>query len=482
MVSKVNVDSGAESEPVNFPLRFEVMGAALADDGVKYALSSYVDIHGIPKAKVVPIAHFDRMMRGSELYTGAALDGLGQMPSDDELALVPDPNAVTQLPWRPEYAWAPGNLTYHEEPWHMCTRGILGKQLERAASHGLKFNLGIECEIYVVRRDGNTLCAPNPNDTMDKAAYDVLNALEYGDWWQPIIQYMDQMGWDVHSFDHEDANGQFEFDFAYSDALTTADRFVLWRLMCKEISRRHGFEATYMAKPYSDRTGTGAHLNMSMESISTGENVFKDADDPRGLGLSKLAYQFIGGILSHAAAVTTFSCPTVNSYKRLIKRGSRTGYTWAPIFACYGGNNRTNMLRVPNLRPHVDEHGKSTGKLDLSSARIECRVADATMNPYLSAAAILSAGLDGIERDLDPGDPQQGNLYEVPEDELKARNVHQLPRTLQEAVAALSADSYMSASLGKGIVDAFVELKSNEWWDYHNSISQWELDQYLTKY
>lgn len=455
--------------------------AALIDRGVKYCLASYVDVHGIAKAKTVPTHHFDRMMRGSELFTGAALDGLGQGPQDDELAIHPDLGAVTILPWRPEVAWAPGNLKYHDEPWPMCSRTVLSRQLERAAQMGFRFNLGVECEIYLVRREGDQVLPANPQDVLAKAAYDVIGLLENLDWLDEMVGHMNQMGWDVHSFDHEDANSQFEFDFAYADALTMCDRYVLWRMMAKEISRRRGFEATFMPKPYSDRTGSGAHFNMSFESIKTGENLFEDPSDKRKCGLSKLAYQFMGGVLAHAPAVVATTCPSVNSYKRLVKTGSMTGYTWAPIFISYGGNNRTHMLRVPKVRPEIEAEPHVEG-VYLSSPRIECRAVDSCMNPYLAAAMMLAAGLDGIERDLDPGDPIDINMYELSDGELAARNVELLPRTLLEAIEAFGRDPLGASVMGEELAQSFIDLKTKEWWDYHNCVSTWELDTYLTRY
>ena len=454
---------------------------SLIEKGVAYCLSSYVDIHGIPKGKVVPVSHFERMMRGSELYTGAALDGLGQGPHDDELALHPDPDAVTVLPWRPNVAWAPGNLRYHDEPWHMCSRTVLGNQIARAAGMGLRFNLGIECEVFLVQREGDRVQPVNPFDVLPKAAYDVIGVLEDLDWLDQAVGYMNELGWDVHSFDHEDANGQFEFDFAYADALTMADRFVLWRLMIKEIARQRGCEATYMPKPYDDRTGSGAHLNMSIESVDSGANLFQDPDDERGRGLSELAYRFLAGVLQHAPAVVATTCPTVNSYKRLVKTGSMTGYTWAPVFISYGGNNRTHMLRVPMVRPEIEDEDGHDG-VHLSSARIECRAADPSMNPYLAAAMMLGAGLDGIERKLDPGDPIDVNMYELSDAELAEKGVAQLPRTLLEAVDAFAEDELAADVMGKELAGSFIDIKSAEWWEFHNQVSKWELDEYLSKF
>ena len=454
----------------------------LVKNGVKYCFSSYVDVHGIPKGKTVPVHHFDRMMRGSELFTGAALDGLGQGPHDDELAIHPDPAAVTQLPWRPEMAWAPGNLRYHGEPWPMCSRNVLSRQVERAAKMGLRFNLGIECELYVVDYSDGVVKPHNPNDTMPKAAYDFLLTLENLEWLDEVVSYMNQLGWEVHSFDHEDANGQYEFDFAYTDVMTMSDRYVLWRLLTKEIARRYGWEATFMPKPYVDRTGSGSHFNMSLSSLETGKNVSGDASDPRGCGLSKIAYQFLGGVKRHAKAVVATTCPTVNSYKRLIKTGSMTGFTWAPVFISYGGNNRTHMLRVPMLRPEVEGSAKPDEGVYLSSARWECRAVDPAMNPYLAAAMMLGAGLNGIEEDLDPGDPLDINMYELGDDELRKRGVEELPRTLLEAVEAFDADPLSEQVMGADLKTSFVKLKSSEWWDYHNHVSDWEIDTYLTRF
>ena len=457
---------------------------ALEESGVRYCLPAYVDIHGIPKSKSVPIGHFERAMRGSELFTGAALDGLGQDTHDDELALHPDPNAITQLPWRPTVAWMPGNLRLHGTPWPMCSRTVLQQQIDRAAKMGLRFNLGIECEFFLVRANGNSISPANPKMNLHKAAYDVLGLLESMDWLDEVVGYMNKMGWNVHSFDHEDANSQFEIDFEYSDCMTTADRYVLFRLMTKEIARKHGYEVTFMPKPFKDRTGSAAHFNMSLASTETGKNLFGDASDVRGMGLSKLAYQFIAGVIKHGEAVVATACSTVNSYKRLIKTGSRTGATWAPVYISYGDNNRTHMVRVPKVNPKVEgSHDETDRKRPyLSGGRVECRAVDPTVNPYLAAAMMLAAGLDGIENDLDPGDPIDLNMYALNDDELKKLNVRTLPRTLGDAVTAFAADDMSRTVMGDDLYNAFIALKQQEWWDYHTHVSEWEIERYLTKF
>jgi glutamine synthetase len=444
---------------------FEEKKRELVERGVRYVLVAYTDVHGVGKAKSVPIDHFSDAMRGSELFTGAALDGLGQTPADDELSVRPELGAVTQLPYRPELAWAPGYLYHGGEPYPMCSRTILRRALDRAAALGFRFNLGIEIEFYLVRRrpDGGIEPA-NPVDVMEKAAYDITDLLGAYPVLDEIVTAMNGLGWDVHSFDHEDSNSQFELDFSYADAMTSADRQVLWRMMMKEIARRHGCEVTVMPKPYSDRTGTGGHFNMSLADLETGENLFADPGDRRACGLSEIAYHFIAGVLAHAPALTALACPTVNSYKRLVKSGSMTGFTWAPVFISYGRNNRTHMIRVPSKEP-----------------RVESRAIDACCNPYLTAAAYLNAGLDGIEAQLDPGEPIAEDMYLLSNSELRERGVPELPRTLQEAVAAFDADGeFMDRVLGPDLRKSFSELKSSEWWSYHGEVSPWELRHYLT--
>lgn len=237
-----------------------------------------------------------------------------------------------------------------------------------------------------------------------------------------------------------------------------------------------------MPKPYANRTGSGSHFNMSMESLETGENLFGDGTDKRNCGLSKLAYQFLAGVLEHAPAIVAVCCPIVNSYKRLVKTGSMTGFTWAPIFISYGGNNRTHMMRVPRLRPEIEDQASHQSGVYLSSARIESRAVDPAMNPYLAAAMVLAAGLDGIENDLDPGDPVDFNMYELSDRELEQQKVKLLPRTLLEAIESFAKDPFSSKVLGEDLTQSYIELKTAEWWDYHNSISSWEIDAYLSKF
>ncbi len=436
---------------------------SLKSQGVKYCIGAYPDIHGVPKGKVVPIDHFEDFASGSELYTGYALDGLGQSPNDDEIASVPDLSRGHQLPWNPEVAWFPADNTFHGEPYEVSTRVALKNQLGKAEAMGFQFNLGIECELFVVRLgDDGKLTIPNPDDNLIKACYDTKRFLDRYPWLDKMATAINGLGWDLYSMNHEDANSQFEFDFKYADALTMCDRYVFFRLMAKHYAAEEGLLATFMPKPFADKTGSGAHFNMSLADAS-GTNLFArpHSEDPRSLGISELGYQFIAGILRHGPALCATFAPTVNSYKRLVRRGLMSYYSWAPVFNSYGKNNRTNSVRVP-----------------MSGGRCESRNADASCNPYLAAALVLAAGLDGIREGLDPGPAQEDNLYELSPEELAERGIHELPRSLHEAVQAFSSDPFVEESLGKSLREEFIQFKSEEWREYHLTISQWETDRY----
>jgi len=434
----------------------------LAAQGVKYCLGAYVDIHGVPKGKFVPIEHFTHFAAGSELYTGYALDGLGQAPNDDEISSVPDLNHIIQLPWQKEVAWLPADNHFHGQPYPLNSRVLLKKILAEAADLGFTFNLGIECEIYVLKQnERGELIVPNPDDNLDKSCYDVKRFLDVFPWLDEMVTTMNGLGWDVYSLDHEDGNSQFEFDFNYADALTMADRYIFFRYMAKTIAAKHGLLATFMPKPFADKTGNGAHFNMSLADKKTGRNLFTAKDDPRGLGLSPLGYAFIGGILRHGRALCAVLAPTVNSYKRLIRRGAMSYYSWAPVFNSFGTNNRTNSIRVP-----------------MNGGRCESRNADSACNPYLAAALVLAAGLEGVREQLDPGEPHHENLYELSPVELAKIGVQELPRTLGEAVEAFAADPFVEKVLGAELRAEFIKYKQAEWVEYHQTVSQWEIDRY----
>jgi glutamine synthetase len=440
----------------------ESLRAELEAKGVRYALASFVDLHGVSKAKAVPLAHLGQMLAGSELFTGAALDGVPQEVSDNEVAAVPDPGTCTVLPWQPEVAWFASDLHLQGEPFGACSRNILHRVRAEAAAMGFRFNLGIETEFFVFKRDAQGRAVPfSDRDTLEKPAYDVRGLLDNLPWLDELVAAMNQLGWGVYSFDHEDGPGQFETDFDYAEVLTMADRLTFFKLMAKEIAQRHGLIATFMPKPFGDRTGSGAHYNMSLADLESGQNLFLSELGAAGT-VSRLADHFIAGILRHAAAICAVIAPTVNSYKRLVAQGSMSGFTWAPVFICYGNNNRTNMLRIPS-----------------PGGRVECRAADISCNPYLGAAMILAAGLEGIREQLDPGPPNLVNAYTLGPEQLAERGIGMLPRTLAEAIDAFAADPLSKRVFGDAMFDAYVTYKRQEWESYHSYVSDWEQKRYL---
>jgi len=271
------------------------------------------------------------------------------------------------------------------------------------------------------------------------------------------------LGWDVYSFDHEDGIGQFEIDFDYANALTMADRFVFLRVLTNEMARKHGGYTSYMPKPYGDKAGSGAHYNMSLASAD-GTNLFDvgSGNDPRGCGLTEIGYHFIGGVLRHLPAIQAVSAPMVNSYKRLIIKGSTSGYTWAPCFVSYGNNNRTNTIRIPG-----------------GGGRVELRSADSACNPYLGMAMMIAAGLEGVKEKIDPGAPHTENLYYKTDEERAALGITWLPRTLAEAIDAFEADPLSRKVFGDLMYDSWIESKREEWMSYQNHVSDWERDRYL---
>ena len=444
------------------PTEIETLRSHLSSNGVAYLMASFADMHGVSKTKMVPLSHIDQMMAGSELYTGAALDGVPQDVSDEEVSAHPDPQSCIILPWQTNVAWFASNLWCEGKPFDACSRNILARATQAAADMGFVMNLGMEAEFYVLKDGESDVVPVSARDTLDKPCYDGYGALDNLHWLSELVDAMDDLGWDVYSFDHEDGNGQFEVDFRYADAMTMADRFVFLRMMANAIAQKHGYFASWMPKPFADRTGSGAHYNMSLESLETGQNLFKDDNDPRGCGLSNLGYQFVAGVLRHLPAISAVVSPTVNSYKRLIKQGSMSGSTWAPVLVCYGNNNRTNALRIP-----------------LGGGRVELRASDSANNPYLGAAMVLSAGLEGIREELDPGDPHTENMYNKTPEELEELGIALLPRTLEEAIDAFETDPFSRAVMGDEMFKAYAAFRREEWEAYHNHVSDWEQDRYL---
>ncbi|MED5407412.1 MAG: type III glutamate--ammonia ligase [Pseudomonadota bacterium] len=436
---------------------------SLSHKGVKYCLPSYVDIHGVSKSKFVPIEHFDRMMNGSELCTGAALDGGPQDVSDEEVSSRPDPESIIILPWRKDTAWFASDLWCEGKPFEPCSRNIFKGVLAQATDMGYTFNFGIEPEFFLLQEDEQGGFVPiGPRDDLAKPAYDIRSTLDSLELLEEIVSTLNDLGYDVYSYDHEDGNGQFEIDFMYCDGLTMADRFIFFRHLIQELAHQRGFFASFMPKPFSDRAGSGAHYNMSLADIESGANLFESDNDPRGCGITELGYWFIGGILKHLPALSAVISPTVNSYKRLIKTGSMSGFTWAPVFACFGNNNRTNSIRVP-----------------LGGGRVELRAADISNNPYLGGAMVLAAGLEGIQEKIDPGAPYTENMYLKSEAELEQLGVSYLPRSLEEAVDAFEKDDLGRQVMGDLMAKTYADFKRAEWDEYLTHVSDWEVSRYL---
>jgi glutamine synthetase len=444
----------------------------LERQGVKYVFGAYVDIHGVPKSKCVPISHLEEAVAGSELYTVGALEGMGELgPNEDECESYPDLSAVTVLPWDNRYAIAPAELRFHGEPYSHDSRAVLRRQVDAAADLGYRFNMGVEPEIYVLRDLGDGKVEPLVRDDLfnkPTRGYDVEATIMADAFLEPMVEYMDALGWDVYSFDHEGGDGQYEFDFRYTDGLAMCDRMLIFRLMAKHVARQLGCFATFMPKPFSDSFGSGAHLNMSLADLDGGGNAFKAVDgdssvrsqrDPR---YTELAYQFTAGLLRHAGAICALACPTVNSYKRLLPHGFMREITWAPVFLAYGENNRTLMCRLPANRQAV-----------------ELRIADSSCNLYLTTALTLAAGLQGIREQLDPGDPVNDDTYELSEAQLAERNLRRLPQTLDEALQEFAVDELAREVLGEEFHATFLDYKRGEWKTYNTVVTEWERDQYL---
>ena len=433
------------------------------EKGIEFFLCSFVEMSGTPKAKVIPSTHLEDMASEGAGFGGFAAGEIGQSPHDPEMASIPDFNSLTIVPWRKNLAWVAGDMYVEGKAWHYCPRTILRRQLDVAKEKGYVFNVGIEAEFMLLKQDETGQYAPwDKLDTLDKPCYDLRALHRNLDMMTTLIKYMQELGWEPYANDHEDGTCQFETNWTYSDALTTADRHTFFKWMVKTLAEEQGLLATFMPKPFTHLTGNGAHFHMSLWDAENQTNLFLDENDKNGL--SQLAYWFTGGILKHAQAVTGVTNPLVNSYKRLVRRPPRSGSSWAPVYVTYGANNRTQMIRIP------------------APGRIENRLSDGAVNPYLAGTVLLAAGLDGIENQIDPGVQNEDNLYEVSEDELQRRGIDSLPATLGEAATALEADEVIREALGTVYADYYIQVKREEWRDYHWSVSQWETDNYLEVY
>jgi glutamine synthetase len=458
---------GKEERAVDADPRLEEIRRVADERGIEFYFAQFVDMYGRPSAKLVPAANLEDLVSEGAGFAGFAAGEIGQVPSDPDIAAIPDLESFTPVPWQPNLARFACDITVEGEEWAYCPRTILRRVMKRAKELGYDFKMGLELEYFLVRRkpDGSIEIA-DAHDTLEKPCYDMSGLTRHYDFLTTVSRYCNDLGWGNYANDHEDANGQFEQNFTYADALVSCDRAIFFRYMVHTLAEQNGMIATFMPKPFTNLTGNGCHFHMSL--WRDGENLFLDEADPRGLGLSDTAYHFIGGLKAHARAYSGITAPTVNSYKRLKLGTTASGATWSPVWISYGYNNRTQMLRVPG------------------PGRVEDRTIDGSANPYLAAAAVLASGIDGIENGLDAGDPNAENLYSVSHEELTGRGLRSLPANLLEAIGELEKDQVLREAFGRGrgedYIDYYARVKRDEWFRYHEQVTPWEIEEYLTRF
>ncbi|WP_374368714.1 type III glutamate--ammonia ligase [Dongia sp.] len=415
---------------------------------IKYFLISYTDLFGALRAKLVPAAAIGEMQRDGAGFAGFAT-WLDMTPAHPDLFAKPDPESLIQLPWKPEVAWLASDLWMDGKPVADSPRNLLKRKIAEAEKKGLRAKAGVECEFFLITPDGKAVA--DAADTADKPCYDQLALMRRYDVITEICDAMLTLGWKPYQNDHEDANGQFEMNWHYDDVLLTADRHVFFKYMAKSIAEKHGLRATFMPKPFSNLTGNGAHAHISFWDKSGKKNLFSD---PKGeLGLSKLAYQVLGGIQHNAAALCAFFNPTVNSYKRINAPRTTSGATWSPNTITWSGNNRTHMIRVPD------------------AGRFELRLADGATNPYLLQAGIVSAGLDGIANNRDPGKRLDINMYTEGH---TVKGARKLPLNLLDALRLADGSQVVRQQFGDSFVDSYVRMKTEEWNSFTKHLTEWE--------
>ena len=438
----------------------EQVAAFFQHNHTRYVLAQFVDIHGAAKAKAVPVEHLDMVLTAGAGFAGFALWGFGMGPEGPDYMAVGELATLQNIPWMPGYARLICNGVVDKKPYPFCSRVALKNQIARLTERGLTMFTGIEPEFMLLRRAADGSVAPaDSSDLLDKPCYDYKGLHRAREALDDMVGGLRAAGIDVYQIDHEDGNGQFEINFTYDEAMKSADNFIFVKMAAGEIAHQRGMIATFMPKPFSNRAGSGAHFHVSLGTAAQ-KNAFHDPKDASGMGLSTLAYQFLAGVLAHAAAVCAVAAPTVNSYKRLVVGRSLSGATWAPAYIAYGDNNRTACVRIP--------HG-----------RLEVRLPDAGCNPYLVTAALIAAGLDGIDNHLDPGPAQNIDLYQLSMPELAAKGIKLLPQSLHEALDALERDTVIQNGLGADLAREFIRLKRMEWVEYSRHVSDWESKRYL---
>jgi len=431
----------------------------IVENNVKYILAQFVDIHGVAKVKSVPAEHLESILTGGAGFAGGAIWGMGIEPNGPDYMAVGDLSTISLTPWQPGYARIICDGHVEGKPYAYDSRVVLKKQIDRLDKRGWILYTGLEPEFSLVRFDEKGHLHPHdPSDTLQKPCYDYKSLTRHSAFLEKLTESLRSIGMDVYQIDHEDANGQFEINYTYADCLKSADDYIMFKMAASEIANEMGMTCSFMPKPFSNRPGNGMHMHMS---IGDGQkSLFHDDSDKNGLGLSKLAYHFMAGILAHAPALCALAAPTVNSYKRLVVGRSLTGATWAPAYISYGNNNRSTMVRIPY-------------------GRIELRLPDGSCNPYLTTAAVIAAGLDGVERELDPGKGHDINLYDLSPAELKQMGIEVLPQDLNSALNALENDKVIRDALGNGLTEEFLNLKRMEWVDYMRHVSDWEINRYV---
>lgn len=435
-------------------------------DGIEFLFAQFVDMHGKPSAKLMPAEHLDMLFDNGAGFAGFAAGPIGHTPASPDIAAIPDPQSYTPVPFKPGLARFACDITIDGAPYNFCPRTILKNAAARAEKMGYRLKMGMELEFFLLKeRDGRIVLADDL-DTLDQPCYDMKGITRSYEFISQLSRNLNALGWGNYANDHEDANGQFELNFEYDDALRTADKAIFFRYMVHAMAQERGLLTTFMPKPFSHLTGNGGHLHISLWDKAGKRNLFEDPKDPRGLGLSKLAYQFLGGIIDNSEGLSAILAPTVNSYKRIGVGAPTSGATWAPAYATYGMNNRTQSIRIP------------------APGRIEIRSTDGAANPYLAAAAILGCGLDGVARTANPGEPNLDNLYELSPAQIRRKRIKTLPANLLDAVRAAERNKplrdWLGSMDGRDYLDYFAEVKRDEWQEYHTTVSDWELKRYLT--
>ena len=420
---------------------------------IKYFLISFVDLFGVLRSKLVPARAIGEMQKEGAGFAGFAT-WLDMTPAHPDMFSIPDPESLIQLPWKPEVAWLAGDLWMDGKEVEASPRIALKRQIALAAEKGYRIKTGVECEYFLLNPEGTKIS--DSQDIQEKPCYDQSALMRRYDVISEICDSMIELGWNPYQNDHEDANGQFEMNWEYDDVLNTADRHVFFKYMVKAIAEKHGMRATFMPKPFINLTGNGCHAHVSAWNSNGKKNLFYDQKDE--LGLSKLAYHFLGGILTNAQALSAVFNPTVNSYKRIDAQVTLSGATWSPNVISYSGNNRTHMIRIPD------------------KGRFELRLMDGSANPYLLQAGIIVAGLDGINNKRDPGKALNINMYT---DGKNLRGLSKLPENLLDAIRLFEKSKTLKQGFGEELVTSYAKLKHSEWKNCSSSISSWEWEHTL---